>query len=109
MTKFADQLFDDLMREHGTVLSDVRVPSAPRRRHTARPALLAAGAGGVAAAVTRRSSELRIEIDVDGARHVTGPVSEDSPRGWASTLEKSSMKPATPARKSQRLSTRGRW
>ena len=52
MTKFADQLFDDLMREHGTVLSDVRVPSAPRRRHTARPALLAAGAGGVAAAVT---------------------------------------------------------
>ncbi len=50
MTKFADQLFDDLMQEHGATLADVRGP-APRRR-VARPALLAAGAAGAAAAVT---------------------------------------------------------
>jgi hypothetical protein len=51
MTKFADQLFDDLMQEHGASLADVRVPSAPTRRHAGRPVLLAAGAAGAAVAV----------------------------------------------------------
>ena len=49
MTKFADQLFDDLMREHGPSLADVRAPSAPKRR-VAHPVRLGAVAGGVAAA-----------------------------------------------------------
>ncbi len=51
MTKFADQLFDDLMREHESTLAHTR-PPAPRRHVTARRALLAAGAGGVAVAAT---------------------------------------------------------
>lgn len=50
MTRFADQLFDDLMREHGTKLASARMPAAPKRRLTARPVLLTAGAGGLAAA-----------------------------------------------------------
>jgi hypothetical protein len=49
MTKFADQLFDDLMQEHGPLLADVRAPSAPRRR-VAHPVRLGAVAGGAAAA-----------------------------------------------------------
>jgi hypothetical protein len=49
MTKFADQLFNDLMREHGAALASLPAP-AQARRHVARPALLAAGAGGVAVA-----------------------------------------------------------
>ncbi len=52
MTKFADQLFDDLVREHGSTLTHTR-PSAPRRRVASRRALLATGTGfaAVAAAV----------------------------------------------------------
>ncbi len=50
MTRFADELFDDLMREHGPALAATRVPPAPRRHLASRPVLLAAGAGGVAAA-----------------------------------------------------------
>jgi hypothetical protein len=49
MTKFTDQLLDDLMHEHGSALAHTR-PPAPRRHTTARPALLAAGGSGVAAA-----------------------------------------------------------
>ena len=49
MTKFADQLFDDLMREHGSTLTNVRT-SPPRRHVTTRRALLAVGGGGVAVA-----------------------------------------------------------
>jgi hypothetical protein len=49
MTKFADQLFDDLMREHGSTLSNART-SAPRRHVASRRALLAVGGGGVAVA-----------------------------------------------------------
>src|SRR3984885_11420431 len=50
MTRFADDLFDDLMREHGQALARARVP-APQKRHlTARPVLMTAGAGGLAAA-----------------------------------------------------------
>jgi hypothetical protein len=49
MTKFEDQLFDDLMREHGSSLTNTRPPVA--RRHVAtRRALLAVGGGGVAVA-----------------------------------------------------------
>jgi hypothetical protein len=49
MTKFEDQLFDDLMREHGSTLTNAR-RRAPRRHVATRRALLAAGGGGVAAA-----------------------------------------------------------
>ena len=49
MTKFADQLFDDLMREHGSTLANTR-PPAPRRHVATRRALLAVGGGGVAVA-----------------------------------------------------------
>jgi hypothetical protein len=52
MTKFADQLFDDLMREHGPALAGLRVPAMPKRRIAARPVLLAAGAGSLALAGT---------------------------------------------------------
>ena len=43
MTKFSDQLFDDLMREHGTALAHTRPPAQPRRHITARQTLLASG------------------------------------------------------------------
>jgi hypothetical protein len=49
MTKFSDQLFDDLMRDHGQALAGVPVPAA-RKRHVPRPVMLTAGAGGLAAA-----------------------------------------------------------
>jgi hypothetical protein len=52
MTKFSDQLFRDLMREHGQDLASARVPDPPRRRPAARPLLLTAGAGGLAIAAT---------------------------------------------------------
>jgi hypothetical protein len=48
MTRFEDQLFDDLMREHGPALAHVSVPAARRRHVAGRPVLLTAGAGGVA-------------------------------------------------------------
>lgn len=51
MTKFADQLFDDLMREHGPGLAQTRPPE-PGRHFASRRALLAAGTGFVAAAAT---------------------------------------------------------
>jgi len=43
MTKFSDQLFDDLMREHGPALAHIRPPAHPKRQITARQALLAGG------------------------------------------------------------------
>ena len=49
MTRFADDLFDDLMREHGQALAHASVPAARQRRLTARPVLMTAGAGGLAA------------------------------------------------------------
>lgn len=52
MTRFADDLFDDLMREHGPTLAHTRVPTAPKRHLAARPVLLTAGAGGLALAAT---------------------------------------------------------
>ena len=52
MTRFADELFDDLMREHGSTLAHATVPTAPKRHPAARPAIMAAGAGGLAVAAT---------------------------------------------------------
>jgi hypothetical protein len=52
MTKFSDQLFDDLMREHGPALAHTRPPSHSKRRVTARRTLLAGGGAlAVAAAI----------------------------------------------------------
>ena len=51
MTKFADQLFDDLMREHGPALARTR-PPAPRRHIATRRTLLAAGTACAAVAAT---------------------------------------------------------
>jgi hypothetical protein len=52
MTKFSDQLFDDLMREHGPALAHARPPAHPRRRVRARRTLLAGGGTlAVAAAI----------------------------------------------------------
>lgn len=48
MTKFSDQLFDDLIQEHGPQLAATRVPTAPKRR-IAHPGRLGAAAGGIAA------------------------------------------------------------
>jgi hypothetical protein len=50
MTKFADQLLDDLMREHGPALAHAAPPAARTRQAAAGRKLLAAGAGGVAVA-----------------------------------------------------------
>ncbi len=49
MTKFEDQLFDDLMREHGSTLTNAR-PTAPRGHIATRRTLLAVAGGGVAVA-----------------------------------------------------------
>jgi hypothetical protein len=54
MTRFADQLYDDLMRDHGPALADTRPPAA-RRRLASRRVVLAAGAGGLAVAATAGS------------------------------------------------------
>jgi hypothetical protein len=51
MTNFADQLFADLMREHGSTLAHTG-PPAPKPRVAARRTLLAAGAGCLAVAGT---------------------------------------------------------
>lgn len=52
MTKFEDQLYNDLMRQHGSVLAATRAPAPPRRHIASRRVLLATGAGGVAVAAT---------------------------------------------------------
>ena len=51
MTKFEDQLFGQLMAEHGHHLRAVERP-APDRRRIRRPVWLATGAAGTVAAVT---------------------------------------------------------
>jgi hypothetical protein len=50
MTKFEDQLYADLMRDHGPALAGTRLPAASRRHIASRRVLLATGAGGVAVA-----------------------------------------------------------
>src|SRR5215472_13451010 len=52
MTKFADQLYIDLLREHGSTLADTRPLAGSRGQFASRRVLLAAGAGGVAVAAT---------------------------------------------------------
>jgi hypothetical protein len=52
MTKFADQLYEDLMRQHGPALAAARPPAASRRHLASRRVLLAAGGGGLAVAAT---------------------------------------------------------
>jgi hypothetical protein len=52
MTKFADQLFDDLMAEHGLALARTSMPTARKRHLATRPMLLVSGVGGLAAAAT---------------------------------------------------------
>jgi hypothetical protein len=54
MTRFADDLFDDLMRDHGRALADTRPPAARRSLASHRVALTA-GVGGLAAAATAGS------------------------------------------------------
>jgi hypothetical protein len=54
MTKFADQLLDDLMREHGPALAHARQPAARARHAAAGRKLLLAGAGGAAVAAGLR-------------------------------------------------------
>jgi hypothetical protein len=51
MTKFEDQLFGQLMTEHGHQLRAMQRP-APARRRARRPVWLATGAAGMAAAAT---------------------------------------------------------
>jgi hypothetical protein len=55
LTKFADQLFDDLMREHGSTLRSIERPVAgqapARRRRAVRPAWLTAAGTATAGAV----------------------------------------------------------
>jgi hypothetical protein len=50
MTKFEDQLFADLMREHRSTLAQTRRPAPPRQHTAARRTLTAAGVGGLGVA-----------------------------------------------------------
>ena len=52
MTKFADQLYADLMREHGPALAATKQPAASQRHIASRRVLLASGVGGLAVAAT---------------------------------------------------------
>jgi hypothetical protein len=52
MTKFADQLYADLIREHGSALAVTSPPAQSRRHLQSRRVLLATGAGSLAAAAT---------------------------------------------------------
>jgi hypothetical protein len=52
MTKFADQLFDDLMQEFRPTLESIELPIARARRTVPRPVWLAAGTVGMAGAIT---------------------------------------------------------
>jgi hypothetical protein len=58
MTKFADQLFTDLMQEHVAALALTRPPTAQGRHAVAGRKLLAVGAGGVAAAAAAAAGVL---------------------------------------------------
>ena len=52
MTKFADQLYTDLISEHGSTLADTRPLASSRGQFASRRVLLATGAGSVAVAAT---------------------------------------------------------
>ena len=76
MTKFADQLFDDLMREHGSTLTSART-SNPRRHVATRRALLAVGGGGVAVAAA--AGLLVATAGGNGAGHIGDVAGGKSP------------------------------
>ena len=52
MTKFADQLYTDLLHEHGSALDGIRPRAASPRHLASRRVVLAASAGGLAVAAT---------------------------------------------------------
>jgi hypothetical protein len=52
MTSFSDQLFHDLMREHGPALQAAELTAPGRRHHLRRGAWLAGGAGTLAVGIT---------------------------------------------------------
>ncbi|HEY0806846.1 MAG TPA: hypothetical protein VGD84_17370, partial [Pseudonocardiaceae bacterium] len=52
MTKFADQLFSDLMAEYQPALERIERPAVSARRAVPRPVWLAAGVVGMAGAIT---------------------------------------------------------
>ena len=81
MTKFADQLFDDLMREHGSTLTSART-SNPRRHVATRRTLLAVGGGGVAVAAA--AGLLVATAGGNGAGH-SGDVAGGKPPAYALT------------------------
>lgn len=73
MTKFADQLYADLMQEHGSALADIRPPAGSPRQFASRRVLLATGAGGLAIAATAGAL-----VATAGSPAVTGaPASRD--------------------------------
>jgi hypothetical protein len=55
MTKFADDLYSDLMYEHGAALAATRPPVLTHRSRAPRRVVLAASAGGLAVAATAGS------------------------------------------------------
>lgn len=55
MTKFADDLYDNLMRDHGPALAATRPPGLTHRPRAPRRVVLAASAGGLAVAATAGS------------------------------------------------------
>jgi hypothetical protein len=84
MTKFEDQLFDDLMREHGPGLAHVTVPAAPRYHVTAGRAMLAGGgtlvvAGAIAGSLVASGGApaSRGGIQASGRTGVSGQTARD--------------------------------
>jgi len=65
MTKFSDQLFNDLMREHGPALAHTTLPARPRRHITTRGTLLAGG-GAVAGALAVAGAVAGALVAVNG-------------------------------------------
>jgi hypothetical protein len=81
MPKFEDQLFDDLMREHGSTLTNTRPPVA-RRPVASRRALLAVGGGGVAVAAA--AGVLVATVGANPSGH-SGQVAGGKTPGYAVT------------------------
>jgi len=87
MTKFEDQLYQELMTDHGHHLRAQQQP-APVRRRTRRPVWLASGAAGAAAAVTAAvmalsSAPALAAYSVTQHGNGTVTVSVDRPSGVA--------------------------
>ena len=87
MTKFEDQLFDDLMREHGSTLTHAR-PPAPTRRVATRGTLLAVGGGGVAVAA---AVGLLVATVGGGGAGQSGAVAVGKPPAYAVTANANGM------------------